>query len=475
MPPFPRLICVLASILCAWSWLAEPSLAQAPAQTGPVVGAPPAFEAPELGLRFTPPLGSVMRAEPLASGMSYSIADSSTDPSWRLRIAALEASRTGTTPASQVAEYLALAKQSTPLLTVLRDEPLTLEGFAGGGAPQTRLLLLSIPLEGGGNGIAGQFVIARGEEQFLVFSLLADGPSFAKHEAALLASFKTAVVRPLSDVAFEKLELLARGARLIERMDAVAMRALVSDETRFYRVFKPLANGEEREIGYMSTRVQEGPRGAIDPSRDAKHFAGEDVEVGLLVIVDARAIVDGNAKHTVDVQSRYWLAWDSSSESWSVRSTERQGAASRSKAQTGIRSAQSAGNPAPELQVINASSQGTTREPSVWPIPPSYLSQAQTMLLGRLLPRDGSFEGEFADYAFDPRESRIPQRKETWKRSAEGWTLESRIAGTNSVLTQVFDPQGHRLKRVDLDGTVTIAIAPDALKSLWRSKGLPVK
>ncbi len=441
----------------------------------PTNGTAPVFDAPELGLRFTPPLGAVMRAEPLTKGVSYSIADSATDPKWRLRIVSLEASRSGTTPESQIADYLALAKQSTPLLTVLRDEALTLGGFAGGPPPENRLLLLSVPLEGGGHGIAGQFVIARGEEHFIVFSLLADGPSFAALERSLVQSLQSAIVRPLSDVAFEKVELLARGVQLIARMDATAMRALVKDETRFSRVYKGLPSGEEREIGYMSTRIQEGPRGAIDPSRDPKQFDGEDLEVGLLVVVDARAIVDGNAKHTVDVQSRYWLAWDASSEAWSVRSTERQGAASRSKAQTGIRSAQSTGNPAPEVQVINASSQGMTREPSVWPVPPAYLSQAQTLVLGKLLPRDGSFEGEFADYAYDPRESRIPQRKEMWKRSANGWTLETRIAGNNGVLTQEFDAQGERVKRIDFDGTITVAIAPEALKSLWKSKGLPVK
>jgi hypothetical protein len=435
----------------------------------------PIFEAEELGLRFTPPAGAVMRTERLESGTSYSIAESSTNAHWRLRIVPLTSSRIGATAASHVADYLALAKQSTPALTVLHEAPLALRGFNGGAPPENQLLLVSVPLEGGGNGIAGQFVVARGEEQFIVFSLLADGPSFASTQPQLLASFASATVRPLSDLAFEKLELLARGALLIERMDEKALRALLSDALSFYRVFKRLPNGDDREIGYLSVRVSEGARGEIDSTRDPKKLEGDDVELGLLVTVDARAIVDGNAKHTVDVQSRYWLAWDSSSETWSVRSTERQGAASRSKAQTGIRAARSAGNPAPELQVINASSQGMTRDPSVWPVPPSYLSQAEALLIGRLLPRDGSFEGDFADYVYDSRESRIPQRKETWTRTAAGWKLESRVAGSNSVMTQDFDAEGHRVRRVDIDGTITQAITPEALKSLWKSKGLPVK
>ena len=116
-----------------------------------------------------------------------------------------------------------------------------------------------------------------------------------------------------------------------------------------------------------------------------------------------------------------------------------------------------------------------TRDPSVWPVPPSYLSQAEALLIGRLLPRDGSFEGDFADYVYDSRESRIPQRKETWTRTAAGWKLESRVAGSNSVMTQDFDAEGHRVRRVDIDGTITQAITPEALKSLWKSKGLPVK
>ena len=42
-------------------------------------------------------------------------------------------------------------------------------------------------------------------------------------------------------------------------------------------------------------------------------------------------------------------------------------------------------------------------------------------------------------------------------------------------MTQDFDAEGHRVRRVDIDGTITQAITPEALKSLWKSKGLPVK
>lgn len=158
-----------------------------------------------------------------------------------------------------------------------------------------------------------------------------------------------------------------------------------------------------------------------------------------------------------------------------MRSTQRQRANSRSSAQTGVRSAPTTGAPRPTVKVISASRDGMTRDPIEWPVPPAYLSQAELVVLGQLMPRTEKVESlEFLDYAFDQRDQKLPQRRETRSRTTTGWKLETRIGSSPEVLVQEFDKDGIRVRRVDADGTVTERITLEELRKLWNAKGLPV-
>jgi hypothetical protein len=226
---------------------------------------------------------------------------------------------------------------------------------------------------------------------------------------------------------------------------------------------------------------------------------GDDATAGLFVTLDARVIVNDDPTHTMDAQSRYFVTWDRTSESWSVRTTERHRRASRSSAQTGVRLAPSAGAPRPRIEVISSGRESRTREPQSWPVPPAYISQAELVVLGQLLPdfsakaasngvsngaangasngasRDGSDTIEFLDYAFDQRDEKLPQRRETWTRTPNGFRLETRFGGAPAKLVQEFDAKGVRVRRTDIDGTVTERIDLEDLRRLWNEKGLPVR
>ena len=41
-----------------------------------------------------------------------------------------------------------------------------------------------------------------------------------------------------------------------------------------------------------------------------------------------------------------------------------------------------------------------------------------------------------------------------------------------SSITQIFDTQGNRLKRLDANGIITERIDPQELQRLWKAKGL---
>ena len=108
-------------------------------------------------------------------------------------------------------------------------------------------------------------------------------------------------------------------------------------------------------------------------------------------------------------------------------------------------------------------------------------------MLGQLLPDFSANTGsksstesgpdtiEFLDYAFDQRDEKLPQRRETWTRTPNGFRLETRFGGAPAKLVQEFDAKGVRVRRTDIDGAVTERIELEDLRRLWNEKGLPVR
>lgn len=430
--------------------------------------APTPLEADLLNFAMQVPTGTSVRIE-RGPSPSYLLAEASDNPRWRMRAASLRASKLATTAQSQCQDFLDELKAKGQQFAVLLDEPRTIAGR------QAHLFYISVPIEGGGSGISGTLMVPTGTDQYLVFSLVALEEGFARTRALLDKSFATLSLVDKSAVLDERATLLGRGEAIVASISSAALRATITKEPLFYRMWKPDEKGTPQEVGYVIIRVREGKRGEVDASKAADSLKGDEAEAGLLALVDARVIVNNDATHTLDVQSRYFLVWDRSSEAWSMRSTQRQRANSRSSAQTGVRSAPTTGAPRPTVKVISASRDGMTRDPIEWPVPPAYLSQAELVVLGQLMPRTEKVESiEFLDYAFDQRDQKLPQRRETWSRTTTGWKLETRIGSSPEVLVQEFDKDGVRVRRVDADGTVTERITLEELRKLWNAKGLPV-
>ena len=430
--------------------------------------APTPLEADLLNFAMRVPTGTSVRIE-RGPSPSYLLAEASDNPRWRMRAASLRASKLATTAQSQCQDFLDELKAKGQQFAVLLDEPRTIAGR------QAHLFYISVPIEGGGSGISGTLMVPTGTDQYLVFSLVALEEGFARTRALLDKSFATLSLVDKSAVLDERATLLGRGEAIVASISSAALRATITKEPLFYRMWKPDEKGTPQEVGYVIIRVREGKRGEVDASKAADSLKGDEAEAGLLALVDARVIVNNDATHTLDVQSRYFLVWDRSSEAWSMRSTQRQRANSRSSAQTGVRSAPTTGAPRPTVKVISASRDGMTRDPIEWPVPPAYLSQAELVVLGQLMPRTEKVESiEFLDYAFDQRDQKLPQRRETWSRTTTGWKLETRIGSSPEVLVQEFDKDGVRVRRVDADGTVTERITLEELRKLWNAKGLPV-
>ena len=439
----------------------------APLRAGELSPAP--LEAKLLDFTMRVPVGTAVRIE-RGPSPSYLLAEASDNPAWRVRVALLKASKLDTSAASQCAEFLADLKAKGQKFVVLADEERAIAGKTA------HLFYISVPLEAGGAGISGTLMVPTAADTYLVFSLVALDTGFEKTRALLDKSFATISLVDRGAMLDERATLLGRGEAVVASITPEALRATITKEPLFYRMSKPDDKGETKEVGYVIIRVREGKRGEVDASKRPDALKGDEAEPGLLATVDARVIVNNDSTHTLDVQSRYFVVWDRSSEAWSIRSTQRQRAATRSSAQTGVRAAATTGAPRPTVRVISATRDGMTREPMEWPVPPAYLSQAELVVLGQLLPRKDTISTiEFLDYAFDQRDEKLPQRRESWSKTATGWKLETHVGSSPDKLVQEFDKDGRRMRRTDPDGTVTERISLEDLRTLWRSKGLPVE
>ena len=196
----------------------------------------------------------------------------------------------------------------------------------------------------------------------------------------------------------------------------------------------------------------------------------------MVVRVQGRYIVDAERKIYYDSIALYWMAWDQSSEAWSVRGTQRQGDAELSEAETGMRTSATTGQPRPTLTVVKST--GTT-EPvqSEWEVPGIYLSQALGWIVGRLMPHDVTAPQEYAWYFYvaSSMQPKMYQRVDKWQPTPEGtYTLTTYMTPESPPYTTTYDKNGNFIRRVHGDGSVTEPIDIAELRKLWKSKGLPV-
>lgn len=437
------------------------------------------LEAEPLGLRFRPPTPALAKAESVDGVFRYEVVDAQPTPRWWLRFQYLTSSTAGLSARDQVMAYLDAMRRNDKEFTIRLDE-----AIRPAGAPEEgRLLVIEAPVGDGSTGLSGWLLIPSGRDRFLACSLAVPTDGLKTTIPALRRAFEEMEMISIEAVEAAKRERVDRGTRMLA-FDEAKLRAAVQPTPVVYRIFRPSSAGSpETELGWMTIRVVAGKRGEVDPNRPASRYRGVDNDEGLLVLLDAKSLVSPDGRTVVDTQTRAWLAWDRRSEVWSTRSTQRmthgQGTASRTTAQTGVRTPARPGQPRPRLEVINSVAEQQTREPLEWTLPPNYISQAELFVLGKLLPKDAPSAEPFASYAFDPRSNALPQRTDEWRRNADGtWTLETTIPGSPQPLIQIFDADGERLKRIDHDGVGPIhteRIDADTLRALWRRKGLPLE
>lgn len=404
----------------------------------------------------------------------YGIDDGIDPPRFRLQVQPLVSSLPKPTPELQVEQYLSTAREKGQSFTVLRNDARTIGGQAA------RVLYTSTDLGSGVTAIQGWLVIQLGEFDFIVVSVISSGVDFPAADPLLDQCFATIGFEDLRAVAAARNARVEAGALMLATITPERMRKAADGSWRLYRTTRPDATGTMVEVGYFEVQAVPGnledASSSADVQRDERR-ASKGEPTGMLVTVRGRSVIDAAIKRVADTDARFWVSWDRGSEAWTVRVTERGGGPERTYGQMGLRTAQDVGNPKPKLIVVDSDAEQRTRNERRWTVPEGlYLSQAEQLVLGRLLADGTPPTGEVSYYCFDARTSRMPQRVESWTRSGDGtWLAVTRPGIDEDPEVLSHDAQGWRKRRTEPDGTVTEASDLESIRRAWSSKGLPVR
>ena len=421
------------------------------------------------GMKLRLPKGAML-SKPVKGAMPvYTVDDSRTPPRYHMQIQSYVSSLAAPSPRGQVEDYLENMKRKNAGATVISSQPWTADGI------DAHLLWTSTDLGDGVVAVQGWLVIQVGEFDFLVANALCAGAEFASIRGALEACFRSISLEDRRQSAADRSERLRRGNAILAALTPERLRALCNEPPRMYRVHGTDEKGRDLEIGYYRVSVFGANMSDASGEQPVTHRADGH---GILVLVQGRTIVDRDSGKVADTEGRFWSAFDRGSEAWSTRVTQRSDKGpAQGFAQTGLRSPKGLGNPRQTLLVINGDAQSRTRDEHEWVVPTGiYLSQAETLLLGELLPRDGSCNGDFAYYAFDPRSMQMPQRVETWTPAADGqWMLITQPGLDEPAEVSLHDTMGRRSRRSEPDGIVTEFCEASEIERLWKAQALPTR
>lgn len=449
-----------------------------------------------LGISFHPPVDAVVDIQRSNVGTIVMVTDPSPRPGWRMTIRHVKPDAEESTPEAQVDALMQQLQRAGQHASLISRDQVDADGVAG------HLLYARqrVP-DSGEEVITGWLIFPTGDDVLLIVSIYAAPQQFNQAEPLLRKCFETMRVTALSTINERRGERLERGLAFLQSIDAGDLRAAANQPISWYRHYRVTDHGHEEEVGFSTIEIMEGQRGMVTPQREPSRYTSLESQEGLIVKVQARMIgqrhEDPRRATYYDTEAIYWLSWDRETETWSIRSTVRQGDAAASEAETGVRTepgsqsisptgssddeSATVRNPHGTLQVMKSRSNASdpvARKPTEWPLPEAYLSQVERWLLPMLLPRDSMAAGEFGYYFYDSTSGRLTLRVDEWAPAGDGepgtWRITSRATPDSIEVVAYYDDDGRLIRRERPDGSRMTPIEPDELRQLWRRKGLLV-
>jgi len=434
-----------------------------------------------LGIRFRPPTGSISKADGTGANATWIVTEKTDPTRFIMKVSRLVASDAASSPAQQIDAYIkTVSERPAPnaVFQVRSRKEFDLD-------KRPAAILYTSLREGSGadevSAVQGYFIVQVGPNEFIIMSTLMAESEFNAMSGVLERAFRTLEVSDPEAIARDRAMRLGRGAHLLEGLDEDALRRALDPSAkgkfpapRWYRISRNDPKGEAQEVGYMTIVAVEAAQGVANPDRPENKWTKDEREMGLLVRVQVRTLVDAAGKAVTDTDGRYWLRWDRGRELWTVRTTTRNGRSTKTSTQLGIRTAPTSGSPRPVLEVAEVST-AEGGEPRRWPLPPAgYLSQAESLLLPRLLGRPDAAT-DYGFYCFDTRSGRLAQRIDRATPGTDGFTVLTQPTLESTPVTQRVDAHGILLRSAGEDGSVVEATTGEALLALWQRKGLPTQ
>ncbi|RMD65938.1 MAG: hypothetical protein D6824_01745 [Planctomycetota bacterium] len=471
-PAPPRLLLGLSLAVGLFS---SPAAAQQPDPSDRTVElAPTPHRVASLGLSIRPPLGARVQAQQLGQAEA-SLVVFAPDGSWRLLIREARTSDAALTPlkaAQELLKQLQAARavrdartnqiRGSSVQTLAEPQAMELAGL-----PAARFYA-AVPKLNEAPVVSGYTLVQSAPGRFIVAELDCLLADYDRVRPVYEQVLDTLVVDDPAEAEAARAAVVLAGEQLLASLDQEALKALLPKAPLWWRHYVPAAgDAPERERGYQRIEVRIGQRGELDPRRPKARWSVEDREYGFLASAIGR-FLDG--ERIVDSQSLFFLSFDRSREAWVVRMTVRQGDRRANWTETGVREGD-------DIKVT-ADQPGSTPLLKHWKKPPqAYLSQVEVYLLPRILASKG-VEASFGFYRYVSALNDIALRRDTLTRLTDDaeahWLLETRTSEDAGLTRMTLREDGSPLRRVLPDGSVMEPITLEALKALWRRKGLPL-
>jgi len=264
--------------------------------------------------------------------------------------------------------------------------------------------------------------------------------------------------------------------------------ALPDEPVRWYRTVAPDPSQSDgvREVGYQRVEMRTGKRGELNPQKPSSRWTALELEDGVLVKIDARAVLGtptNPAAQVVDSQAIYWMKLGETGrgeESWSMRMILKERGEESLYTEVGARLG--------DQLTVTVNAPGKPPVEKRWRVPDQgYIALAETHLLPRLLAR-AQHQAPMAFYAYSSALNEMKLRSEQLTHVADdasaagsgekppqnaAWRLATEITEGAAPRVYFLDESGDLLRGQMPDGSIIAPTTPDAVRAAWKRKGLP--
>ncbi len=463
---------------------------KAPAAAGPARADNPGavelaeqpLDAPGLNLSVRLPVGCVYETTGIGTETRVSV-KSSDDPkanAWLLQIYASLTRDAALTTAGvldsigtqrQSAETTINPKTRRRMKVRMFDR---VDNLVIGGEPASRAYF-DIP-EDAAAPVTGYTVFNPAPGTFVIFQFDCPSGNVARDRPAIETAIATAVFRDQQAENARRKEGVQAGASLLSTLNAQELDAAALAEPLLLRLFKPGAgaDGGDLEIGYQKLTIRKGQLGEV-AAGDKTKWTRDQREFGYLVKIEARGLIyregapGGEPQAVLDSVSTFWLSSDRANETGSVINAMKRGKGTDTYVQNIVRRA--------GRLTVQSTGPGAPPDAKDYDkLPEAFINRVELTMLPRLVAARAE-PALFNFYCYDFTASKITLRRDEFTKSADGagWTWTSRPyeAQPDRIVTTDLDVRGNLIRRT-ADGVTTEPIKPEALRTLWEGRKLPI-